>query len=744
MSNSRASVSFIDTVTLNQVQKEAVLYNKGPQLVFAGAGTGKTRVLTTKIAFLIKQSGVFPNHIFAATFTNKAAAEMRSRVEELTGIPCTSLWIGTFHSLCARILRREAHKIGYESTFTIYDEADQLSLIKKVMKELRIDERTMQPRLLRRMISKYKNACIPHSELDGAGKSFFEKEVINAYGQYQRELKQVMAMDFDDLLTNMVYLLRKHRDVLETYQNQFKYILVDEYQDTNLSQFYLVKLFAKEHQRIFVVGDDDQSIYSWRGAKIENILSFDREFPDTKVYKLEQNYRSSQTILDFANSIISSNKKRAEKKLWTSLKSSRDVVVNRYRDDRQEADTVAEKINELNSNGIELGDTAILFRTNAQSRIFEEILRKRNIQYVLVGGISFYERKEVKDCLAYLRLLVNPLDSISCERILNVPPRGIGAKTQEKLAKVAGSKGKSVFEIVVSKDFEVISGRARKGLEEISDVFLHLIQLKKNSAPPQEILSQMLTNTGYIELLENEDTEEARMRLENINELLNALTIWDEENPEKTLPEFLEEISLVSDIDRWKQGSNAVNLMTLHSAKGLEFKAVFLVGLEDGLIPSRQNFDDEFKLEEECRLFYVGTTRAQKIIECSYVDTRMRFGLYMPMTPSRFLVSVPPELYRFVDQSMLFAKPAKPVKTHLRKQRTKKRKNHEFSYQPFYDDFSQETVQYRMGQIVSHNKYGQGKILSISGFGADMRVTILFHDGSRKRMMAKFANLQAL
>ena len=744
MSNSSDSVPFIDTIVLNQVQKEAVIYNNGPQLVFAGAGTGKTRVLTSKIAFLIKQVGVFPNHIFAATFTNKAAAEMRSRVEELTGIPCAGLWIGTFHSLCARILRREAHKIGYESTFTIYDESDQLSIIKKVMKELRIDDRTMQPRLLRRMISKYKNACLPPGELDGTGKSFFEKEVINAYGQYQGKLKQAMAMDFDDLLTNMVYLLRKHPDVLKSYQNQFKYILVDEYQDTNLSQFYLVKLFAREHQRIFVVGDDDQSIYSWRGAKIENILSFDKVFPNTKIYKLEQNYRSSRTILDVANSIISSNKNRAEKKLWTSQKSNRDVVVNRYRDDRQEAGSVAEKINDLNSNNIELGDIAILFRTNAQSRVFEEILRKRNIQYVLVGGTSFYERKEVKDCLAYLRLLVNPLDSISLERILNVPPRGIGAKTQENLAKVAHSKEKTIFEIILSKDFEEMSGRARKGLEEVSDVFLHLIQLMQNSAPPQEILTQMLTITGYIDLLENDDTEEARMRLENINELLNALTIWDQENSGKTLSDFLEEISLVSNIDGWKQSGNAVNLMTLHCAKGLEFKAVFLVGIEDGLIPSRQNFDDELKLEEECRLFYVGTTRAQKIIEFSYVDTRMRFGFHMPMTPSRFLVSVPPELYRFVDQSALFAKPAIPGKPHLRKQPAKKSESHKPGYQPFYEDFSQDTVQYRMGQIVSHTLYGQGKVLSISGFGADLRLTILFHDGSRKRMMAKFANLQAL
>ncbi len=741
MTDFSKTISFIDSIILNDVQRSAVLYNEGPQLVFAGAGTGKTRVLTAKIAFLIKEIGLFPNNIFAATFTNKAASEMRSRVEEMIGISCTGLWIGTFHSLCARILRRDAHHLGFTATFTIYDQQDQLSLIKKVMKEMGLEERTMQPKQVLRIISNYKNACIPWEELEDTGKSYYERELIQVYKQYQQALGHAQAMDFDDLITNTVYLFRKNVQVLERYRKQFHYVLVDEYQDTNKSQFYLVQLLARNHHRIFVVGDDDQSIYSWRGAQIENILTFDTVFPGTKVFKLEQNYRSTQAILDFANAVISNISNRAAKRLWTSRRSTSEVVVTRYRDDRQEADGVAEKISEYITKGITPGSMAILFRTNAQSRAFEDVLRKRNIQYVIVGGISFYERKEVKDCLAYLRLLVNPDDTISCERILNVPARGIGTKTQEKLALMALEKGVSLFKLVVSREYDAVGARASKGLEEFATIFSLLLELSENKTPPQDILSEMLSVTGYVDLLDAEDTGESRARLENINELLNALTIWHEENEGRTLSDFLEEISLATDIDGWKHEKDAVNLMTLHCAKGLEFEVVFLVGLEDGLIPSRQNFEDDCMLEEECRLFYVGSTRAMNTLTCSYADTRMRFGSIMPMEPSRFIEQVPPQLFRFVDRSMLFSQTVRPY-TERRKKRVVVTKKQERPARPVYDDFNQDTVQYRMGQVVAHSKYGQGKILAISGFGPDMRLTVLFNDGSRKRLMAKFANLQ--
>lgn len=748
MTSSPETATFIDTIILNKQQKEAVIYDKGPQLVFAGAGTGKTRVLTAKIAYLIKEVNIFPNNIFAATFTNKAATQMRERVEKLVNISCSGLWIGTFHSLCARILRRDAHRLGYSPYFTIYDTSDQVSMIKKVMKELQIDDRSMQPKQLLRKISRFKNACQSFNDLDGSEKSFFEKEVIQAYGLYQKRLKEVEAMDFDDLLTNTVFLFRKNPDTLEKYRRQFAYVLVDEYQDTNTSQFELIRLLAQVHQRIFVVGDDDQSIYSWRGAQIENILSFDREFLDAKVFKLEQNYRSPQGVLDFANAIISSNKTRAKKKLWTAMESKNEVTVSRFRDDRQEALCVITKIQDLAEKSTAYGDMAILFRTNAQSRAFEDVLRKMNIQYVLVGGVSFYDRKEVKDCLAYLHLLVNPKDNISCERILNVPPRGIGAKSQEKLEDAAKEGGRSLLETILDGGSDRVAGRAKKGLEEFSTIFSLLLDLVKQNSPPQDILTEMLSISGYVEALENEETEESASRLENINELLNAIAIWNEENPDKTLSDFLEEVSLASDVDGWRQHSNSVNLMTLHSAKGLEFNTVFIVGVEDGLLPSRQNFYDDEKLEEECRLFYVGATRAMANLECSYVDTRMRFGAIMPMSPSRFIESIPSEHFRFVDQSMVYypsgksqtvKQKRKPKEVYTKRKKPKAPRNKQV-----YDEFSQETLQYRMGQIVSHIKYGQGKITSISGFGPDMQLTVLFNDGVRKRMMAKFAKLQML
>jgi DNA helicase-2/ATP-dependent DNA helicase PcrA len=736
--------SFLESIRLNSIQKNAVTYTQGPQLVFAGAGTGKTRVLTAKIAFLIKETGLFPNHIFAATFTNKAAREMRERVERLIEISCNGLWIGTFHSLCARILRREAAKIGYTSNFTIYDDNDQVTLIKKVMKEMNIEERTMQPRHLLRLISNFKNSCKSFEEIDGAATSFFQREVIAAYGSYQKALKQAQAMDFDDLLTNTVFLFRRHADVLGAYQNQFRYVLVDEYQDTNLAQFYLVKMLAAAHHKVFVVGDDDQSIYSWRGAQIENILSFDTVFPGTKVFVLEENYRSTQAILEFANAIISGNVNRAKKKLWTSRSSEARVTVNRFRDDRQEAEAVAEEIGNLISAGAKAGEIAILFRTNAQSRVFEDSLRKRNILYVLVGGTSFYERKEVKDCLAYLRLLVNPNDSVSCERILNVPARGIGAKTEEQLSAAAKSRGISLFEYIMNGAWDDTTTRARAGLEDFSALFSLLGELNQSKASLREILSQMLAISGYVEMLETEETEEAHGRLENINELLNALTVWGSENPDGTLGDFLEEVTLVSDIDGWDQRENAVNMMTLHAAKGLEFSQVFLVGLEDGLIPSRQNFDDPEKLEEECRLMYVGSTRAKDTLFASYADMRMRFGTTVPMPPSRYLERVPPELFRFIDRSMQFRRqPDLEMAAPAAKRVVYAQQRRVAPVVPQFDEFNQETVQYRTGQIVTHGKYGRGKILAISGFGPDMQLTVLFKDGNRKKMMAQFANLKS-
>jgi DNA helicase II / ATP-dependent DNA helicase PcrA len=571
---------FIEGIVLNPVQKEAVLYDAGPQLVFAGAGTGKTRVLTAKIAFLIKEKGISPHHIFAATFTNKAAREMRLRVESLTGLPMNGLWIGTFHSLCARLLRREAARFGFVPSFSIFDADDALAQVKKTVRELQIDERTMPPKTILSALSRYKNACIPPQELAGKQGGYFEQECVRVYTAYQGSLARQQAMDFDDLLSQSVYLLRRDEDVRRSYQSLFRYVLVDEYQDTNLAQFYLVKLLSGAENRVFVVGDDDQSIYAWRGAQVENILSFEKVFPGTKVFTLEENYRSTEAILSFANAAIMPNTVRAAKTLWTGKKSGCGVIVTRYRDDRTESESVCEAVKAALSRGVKARDIAVLFRTNAQSRLFEDSMRKRRIPYVLVGGMSFYERREIKDCLAYLRLCVNPKDDLSCERILNVPPRGLGDKSRELLVGRARQTGVSHLSVICGEQYPATYGnvRAQKGVSHLKEVFSLLNSLVKDNASPHELCSEMLTLTGYLTVFEGEDSEEAESRIENINELLNALAIWTDENPQRGLAEFLEEISLASDIDRWEQKDEAVNLMTLHCAKGLEFSTVFIVG----------------------------------------------------------------------------------------------------------------------------------------------------------------------
>ena len=740
-------MSILDKLVLNPVQREAIVYDGGPELVFAGAGTGKTRVLTAKIAWLIEH-GLYPAQIFAATFTNKAAGEMRARVEQLTGLPTQGMWIGTFHSMCARILRREGSHLGYLPSFTIFDSGDQIIAMKKVLKSLQIDDRSMSPQGALGAISKYKNACIPPEKLDGAGKGFYDREIIRVYKAYQKSLFEQQAMDFDDLLANTVYLLLRTPEVLQRYRNNFRYVLVDEYQDTNAAQFQLVKLFSQVSGHVFAVGDDDQSIYGWRGAQIENILSFEKEFDGTRVFKLEQNYRSTISILNFANAAISGNTMRADKKLWTDRRRGDAVVVSRYRDDRQEADSVADRIEEVLQHGMKGGQIAILYRTNAQSRVFEEALRRRKIPYILVGGTSFYERAEIKDCLAYLRLLVNPKDNVSFERIFNLPARGLGDKAYEALAAVAADKNCSLLEALLDNGTEKLPPRYRQGFSEVNEIFTLLGDLEKRAEPPSTIVNEMLKLSGYMDMLTDDDSEESAGRIDNIAELVNAITIWTNEQPDAPLAAFLEEVTLAADVDTWVQKDEAVNLMTLHSAKGLEFMCVFMVGLEDGIIPSRQNFDDLHKIEEERRLLYVGITRAMQILECSHVDYRRRFGDIMPEIPSRFLESIGAELYTPRDKSIYFGMPS--VQERKKTQRKPLTLSRQF-YQPTLatkpsfasEMFSQETVEFRQGQQVLHKIYGQGRIIQISGFGEDMKLSVLFNDGTRKKLMARFANFES-
>ncbi len=740
---------------LNKEQKEAVLYDEGSQLVFAGAGTGKTKVLTAKIAWLIRERGVLPNQIFAATFTNKAAAEMKERITGLINISCDQLWIGTFHSLCVKILRREGDKLGYSRWFSIYDSSDQLALMKNVLKSADVDENSLQPKTVLHAVSSYKNKGMTAEQLQDEAHSFYEREISLLYSAYQRELKAADAMDFDDLISNVVQLFKVSPETLLKYQGMFHHILVDEYQDTNQSQFQMVKALAGAINPVFAVGDDDQSIYGWRGAQVENILNFEQAFSDTTVFKLERNYRSTKPILAFANAVILTNTKRAAKSLWTEMKSSEEVRVCGYSDDRSEAKKIVTEIRRsIDTSEIAPQDVAILFRTNAQSRLFEDALRRENVPYVLVGGTSFYERKEIKDLLAYLKLLANPKDSISCQRVLNVPARGIGARSQEKIAIAAQKSQQGFFEIIKSGEAEsVVTGKAKKGLAQFRAVYEELDLLTASNATVDQILDEVISSTGYVDDLDN-GSEEARSRVDNINELVNALTEWQESHAGLGIREFLEEITLASAVDNY-DGESSVSLMTLHTAKGLEFPRVYLVGLEDGLLPSRQNFDDREKMEEECRLLYVGITRAEKQLFCSYSESRMRFGSIMPMEQSRFLRGIPEELYRFVDETARYS----TVSWEDEWQQTSRRKRVVSSgggtsrslraapipkTAPVIDEFNQDEVQFRIGQRVNQAKYGAGKIMNVSGFGADRRVTVLFESGVRKQLLAKFAKLTTL
>jgi len=771
MANNKSSI--LDTLVLNDVQREAVAYIDGPELVFAGAGTGKTRVLTAKIAYLIDQ-GYPPYRIFAATFTNKAAREMRERVERFVSVPVGGLWIGTFHSLCAKILRRESEAIGYPPGFTIYDTNDQISVVKKVLAALKIDEKTTTPKAMLSVISSRKSSCLTPGECEAKASGLWEREAAAAYGLYQKALREQQAMDFDDLISNVVYMFRANVEILARYQEQFRYVLVDEYQDTNKAQFYLVRLLSKEHGKIFAVGDDDQSIYGWRGAKIENILTFEKEFPGTKIFKLEENYRSTSAILKFANAAVRPNLQRARKELWTSVSEGAPVLISCFRDDRQEAEHVASECDGLlrKMAGTEV---AVLFRTNSQSRVFEESFRKRRIPYVLVGGTGFYERAEVKDCMAYLRLLVNPKDGVSFERIANVPARGLGDKAIEALSALARERGVSLLQAVMSGEAEALNVRCKKGFAELRELYELLSELVNASGPPSpaDVLRDMLKESGYMDMLTERAaaSEEEAARVENVNELMNAMAAWREENAGGTLSDFLEEVSLSGDVDGWSREDGAVNFMTLHSAKGLEFKAVFLVGVEDGIIPSRQVMHDEAKVEEERRLFYVGSTRARERLSCSYAERRFRFGSIIPSEPSRFIADVPDELYRFQNYASYFggagsgsintdrrgavnsdddrARPLSANKSRVsinKKPQPPSLFDQTADTPPIsskYNEYSQlSEPQYRMGQAVVHKTFGQGKIVSISGLGPDTKLTVLFKDGVRRKLMAKFAKLE--
>ncbi len=746
---------------LNDKQLEAVHCTEGPLLILAGAGSGKTRVLTHRIAYLIDEMGVDPWNILAITFTNKAAGEMRERVDRLVEHGAENVWVSTFHSLCVRILRRYGKLIGYASNFTIYDTDDQKTIMKEVCKLLQIDTKQYRERSLLSSISHAKDELITPEEFrNQAGSDFSQRKIADVYEEYEKQLKANNAMDFDDLLMKTVQLFQKNPDVLENYQERFRYILVDEYQDTNTAQFEMIRLLARKYKNLCVVGDDDQSIYKFRGANIMNILSFEKVFPDATVIKLEQNYRSTGNILNAANQVIRNNKGRKEKTLWTEQEDGPKITFKQLDTAYDEAEYIADDIREkVDAGTYAYSDNAILYRTNAQSRMFEEKFVADSIPYKIIGGVNFYARREIKDLLAYLKTIDNGLDDLSVRRILNVPKRGIGLTTINRVQNYAQANGENLYEALAEARSIPEIGRSVSKLES----FVSLIEHFKEDAKEEsvsDLMEEILDETGYEEsLLEDETEEEAKARVENIDELMSKIASYEETcaetGEEATLTGFLADVALVADIDNLEEGSDYVVLMTLHSAKGLEFPHVYLAGMEDGIFPSYLTItsDDKEELEEERRLCYVGITRAQKELTMTCARQRMVRGETQHYPMSRFLKEIPEELLseklpsQFEDddedddweeQDLFgsshsgtgrFRRPAaKPYYTAQKKPKQ------------FGAPASGE-LNYDVGDRVKHVKFGEGVVTGIVKGGRDYEVTVDFDNCGTKKMFAAFAKL---
>lgn len=630
---------------LNKEQREAVLHTDGPLLIFAGAGSGKTRVLTHRIAYLIEEKGVYPSSILAITFTNKAANEMKERVINLLNCHY-DMWVSTFHSACVRILRMETEALeGYKKNFIIFDSDDQQKLIKECLKELNYNEKNFPPREVLSIISNAKDQLMgPNKFMDRYGRDFRLKKIGDIYSLYQKKLKSNNAMDFDDILFNTVKLFENNEEILRKYQQKFKYILVDEYQDTNNCQYKLVNLLAKEHKNLCVVGDDDQCIYTWRGADIRNILNFEKDFPHAKVIKLEQNYRSTQTILDAANNVIKNNSGRKSKKLWTEKDEGKPIVYYKAINERDEADFIIGEIDRLAFSDVRsLKDFAILYRTNAQSRIIEELCMARGIPYKIVGGHRFYDRKEVKDVIAYLRSILDPEGDMSIKRIINVPKRGIGKATLETLEKYARDNGDSLYgALLLIEDVDGIGKKAKNNIKEFVSLMAEFMTIAEKESV-SEIIKQVISKSGYLEELEGGD-EEDKGRAENIRELVSAAIEYEDKNDDSSLQGFLENLALMSDIDGLEEERDGITLMTLHSAKGLEYPVVFISGMEEGLFPSMQSTFEDYRLEEERRLMYVGITRAKEKLYLTSAFERTLFGSTSYTMDSRFLNEIPKKL----------------------------------------------------------------------------------------------------
>ncbi len=734
-----------DLELLNREQQEAVLHVDGPLLILAGAGSGKTRVLSYRIAHLIDECGVNPWNILAITFTNKAAGEMRERVDKIVGYGSESIWVSTFHSTCVRILRRYIDRLGYDTNFTIYDTEDQKTVMKSVCQKLQLDSKLYKERMLLNVISHAKDEYIsPNEFLLEAKGDFRQEKIAQAYVEYQKELKKNNALDFDDLLVKTVELFQSCPDVLEYYQNRFRYIMVDEYQDTNTVQFKFISTLARQYRNLCVVGDDDQSIYKFRGANIRNILDFEKVFPDAKVVKLEQNYRSTQNILNAANGVIANNRGRKEKALWTENEQGEPILFQQFQNGYEEAEYVSGEISKKVRKGeAEYQDFAVLYRTNAQSRLFEEKFLYANIPYKIVGGVNFYSRKEIKDILAYLKTIDNGKDDLAVRRIINVPKRGIGNVTLAKVQAYADSRDISFFEAL--EEAGEIPGLGKAALK--IQPFVHLIhemRLSLADMSMQDLIQAILDKTGYAEDLKNEDTDESEARLENIDEFINKAVTYEEGAEEPNLSGFLEEVALVADIDSVEDGDNRVLLMTLHSAKGLEFPYVYLAGMEDGLFPSYMSIaadDPTEEIEEERRLCYVGITRAMKELTITCARCRMVRGETQYNNVSRFVREIPSEL--LARKSVMPREPKKPeVPQNTSYQKAKEAfRTKTFDPQQF-KVVKADKLDYTVGDQVSHVKFGKGTVLEITEGGRDYEVKVDFERFGVKKMFASFAKLK--
>ena len=752
---------------LNDKQKEAVLSTEGPCLVIAGAGSGKTKVLTHKIAYLMQEKNVKPWSILAITFTNKAANEMKERVENLVGDVAKDMWIGTFHSICVRILRRYIDRIGFTSSFIIFDSSDQRTLVKQCLKQLNVDDKMLNDRAVLSEISNAKNEMLEPDMYKLRTNNEIRKETIaKVYELYQKRLRENNAIDFDDIINYTIRILSENPDVLEYYTNKFEYVLVDEYQDTNKAQFTLVSILAALHGNITVVGDNDQGIYSFRGADITNILNFEKDFPGTKIIKLEQNYRCTQNILDAANAVIKHNETKYEKKLWTENGKGGMITVFRGNDEYDEANFVVENINRLRREEyMTYNDFAILYRMNSQSRSIEDILRRENVPYKIIGGLKFYERKEIKDTIAYLRLIQNTSDNLSLTRIINEPKRGIGKTSLDNVQQIATQSGTSMYDVIKRADefgLNRVFVNSREFISQIEE-----LRAKKDNTKISDLIKETLNKTGYTKALEDEDTTEAETRLENIEEFLTVAMEFEEQMAENSLEEFLEGITLSSDLDNADDQEDSVTLMTLHSAKGLEFPVEFLVGMEEGIFPGYKSIGEPKELEEERRLCYVGITRAKQNLFISCARQRTIFGSTSCNQVSRFVKEIPKELMDGFDENF----EDKPQKTYEDYQYEWKYGNsHVTSYksdevksakpamqynfrtaESFLNNLNKKPVNasvdisiYRAGQRVYHKKFGEGKINYVEAEGDDAKVDITFDKIGHKRLMAKYAGLEVL